>query len=192
MRAGLTALLAEEGVEVAGAWPTFESWARDRLAPASDVLLLDPGSTTEIEEGAAVAPLQPIVVLGPVSDEGRLIAALSGRPWGYLPRDASGERLAAAVRAVSNGLVALDPEMASRVVGRAVLSSDDAGDELTPREREVLQLIAMGLSNKAIASRLAISEHTVKFHVASILGRLGATSRTDAVRIGARRGLVVL
>ena len=65
-------------------------------------------------------------------------------------------------------------------------------DDLTPREKEVLQFIALGLANKTIAGRLGISEHTVKFHVASLLSKLGAASRTEAVLLGARRGLVVL
>jgi DNA-binding NarL/FixJ family response regulator len=68
----------------------------------------------------------------------------------------------------------------------------DLAEPLTPREKEVLQMLASGLANKEIASRLAISEHTVKFHVASILGKFGAGSRTEAVAIGIRSGLVLL
>ena len=68
----------------------------------------------------------------------------------------------------------------------------DLAEELTPRETEVLQMLANGLANKAIAARLSISEHTVKFHVASILGKLGAGSRTEAVTLGIRRGIVLL
>jgi DNA-binding NarL/FixJ family response regulator len=65
-------------------------------------------------------------------------------------------------------------------------------ESLTPREREVLQVLAEGLSNKAIAARLQISEHTVKFHLASICGKLGAENRTDAVLRGIRNGLITL
>jgi len=68
----------------------------------------------------------------------------------------------------------------------------DLAEELTPRESEVLQMLANGLANKEIAARLSISEHTVKFHVASILGKLGAGSRTEAVSLGIRRGIVLL
>ena len=194
VRAGLAALLSEEGIEVAGAWPTIEAWPAEQLALAGDAILIDPASgAAEVEAAAALHPAQPFVVLGPVGDGERLLTAFARRPWGYLPRDAAGDRLAAAVRAVANGLVAIDPDLAGRVVGAPLGSaSEGAGEELTPREREVLQLIALGLPNKTIASRLAISEHTVKFHVAAILSRLGAASRTEAVRIGARRGLVVL
>ena len=68
----------------------------------------------------------------------------------------------------------------------------ELAEPLTPRESEVLQMLASGLANKEIAAKLAISEHTVKFHVASILGKLGAGSRTEAVSLGIRRGLVLL
>ena len=68
---------------------------------------------------------------------------------------------------------------------------EELREALTPRESEVLQMLASGLGNKEIAAKLAISEHTVKFHVASILGKLGASSRTEAVSLGIRRGLVL-
>ena len=67
-----------------------------------------------------------------------------------------------------------------------------AGEPLTPRERDVLQLMAKGLPNKLIAVRLSISQHTAKFHVSAIMTKLGAASRTEAVTIGARRGLLIL
>ena len=81
---------------------------------------------------------------------------------------------------------------------RLVTAGDDtavpaaAGEDLTPREREVLAQLALGLPNKTIARRLGISEHTAKFHVAAVMAKLGAASRTEAVRLGARRGLVAL
>jgi DNA-binding NarL/FixJ family response regulator len=71
-------------------------------------------------------------------------------------------------------------------------ASDTLVEALTARELEVLQLLASGLGNKEIASRLQISEHTVKFHVASIMGKLGAASRTEAVTVGIRRGLIMI
>jgi DNA-binding NarL/FixJ family response regulator len=97
-------------------------------------------------------------------------------------------------------LLAIDPQLAGGLFGSAadlprpvpLTSSEDSVEELTAREREVLQLVALGLANKTIARDLAISEHTVKFHVAAILAKLGAGSRTEAAHIGARRGLVPL
>ena len=80
----------------------------------------------------------------------------------------------------------------TRLRGTARQDDDDFEEPLTPREIEVVELLAEGLSNKAIAARLGISDQTVKFHVASICGKLGAANRTDAVRRAVRRGLVSL
>jgi NarL family two-component system response regulator YdfI len=108
-----------------------------------------------------------------------------------LPRDASAGELLAAIAAVGAGLVALHPD-ALRRAPRPVRAEPDPGQPLTVREVEVLGMLAEGLGNKAIASRLGISTHTAKFHVASILSKLGAGSRTEAVTIGMRRGLVAI
>ena len=106
--------------------------------------------------------------------------------------------MAAALRAVAEGLVVLDGALADLLLPPA---DDDPADPapggeplepLTPREVEVLQLLSEGLSNKLIAGRLGVSEHTAKFHVAAILGKLHAGSRTEAVTIGVRRGLIMI
>ena len=122
---------------------------------------------------------------------------------GLLPRDASAEEILAAVDAVASGLVVLDRRLARAVVGAAPAGlqqrapgptpdADRPGEPLTSRELEVLQLLAEGLPNKLIAARLHVSEHTAKFHVASIMTKLGAGSRTEAVTLAARRGLLIL
>jgi DNA-binding NarL/FixJ family response regulator len=137
-----------------------------------------------------------LIVLGPLPGDARLPAELAARPWGYLPREASGEQLVAAVRAVGHGLIALEPGLGGRLLARGEAAraapTAEAHDDLTAREREVLHLVAQGLANKMIARRLGISEHTVKFHVAAILAKLNAGSRTEAVHLGAQRGLVAL
>jgi zinc/manganese transport system substrate-binding protein len=98
-----------------------------------------------------------------------------------------------ALRAVAAGLVVLDPRAAPALVAAAPrLATESPAESLTARERDVLALVAQGLPNKTIAQRLAISEHTVKFHVGAILAKLGAASRTEAVRLAARRGLIAL
>jgi len=101
---------------------------------------------------------------------------------GVLPLSASPQELAAAIEAVAAGLLVTHPATRSAPVL----------EELTPREIEVLRLLADGDGNKTIAYRLGISEHTVKFHVSSILAKLGAGSRTEAVTLGLRRGLILL
>ena len=77
-------------------------------------------------------------------------------------------------------------------IDRALASDEPIAEPLSPREREVLELVAEGLPNKAIAARLGISDQTVKFHVASISGKLGAANRTEAVRLAIRRGLITI
>lgn len=107
-----------------------------------------------------------------------------------LPLHATAEALAGAVRAVRAGLLVLHPEalVPSRTGDTAVTS----GAPLTSREREIVELMADGANNRVIASRLAISRHTVKFHVASILAKLGARSRTEAVALALRRGILAV
>jgi DNA-binding NarL/FixJ family response regulator len=111
-----------------------------------------------------------------------------------LSHDSTAEEIQAAVLAVAAGLVVVEPAVAMRVFATRPDAPGDRDEPvtLTPRELDVLPLIASGLPNKAIALRLGISEHTAKFHVASVLGKLGAGSRAEAVMIAARRGLLHL
>ena len=126
------------------------------------------------------------------------LAGERGLAFGALRRDATPEDIAAALSAVAGGLITLDRRLATLLLQPAlpVMSAPErlTGPEepLTARELEVLQLLAQGLPNKIIASRLHITEHTAKFHVSSILMKLGAASRTEAVTTAARRGLLML
>ncbi len=124
----------------------------------------------------------------------RSLTSLPVRAWGLLPPDTGEEELLAAVFAVHEGLLAAAPALMQSLLGPATELSDaeELVEELTEREGEVLQLLAQGMANKQIALRLGISEHTVKFHVSAIYGKLGVTNRTEAVRRGARLGLIVL
>lgn len=111
-----------------------------------------------------------------------------------IARDADRDQIALAIEAADAGYVLLHPTSA-RMLGNSVPSLPDSPDEmehLTAREREVLALMSGGLGNKQIAARLGISEHTVKFHTSSILAKLSAGSRTEAVSQGIRRGLIML
>ncbi len=111
-----------------------------------------------------------------------------------LPRVLDGERLATAVAAVQQGFLVIDPSIGEGLLpeGSATATLPTLHENLTPRESEVLQLLAEGLTNKAIAQRLAISDHTVKFHVNAIMGKLSAQSRTEAVVRATRLGLILL
>jgi DNA-binding NarL/FixJ family response regulator len=130
------------------------------------------------------------VLLVPPGLDAVSVLAAGGR--GMLSRDADGGVLEAGVRAAASGVVVLDPAFAE--FGRSPGQQTDGPmvEELTSRETEVLQLLAEGLPNKKIAGRLGLSEHTVKFHVDAILGKLGAHPRTEAVTRAARQGLILL
>lgn len=121
--------------------------------------------------------------------------ALRAGVRGILPRRVSREELVAAIRAAASGLIVLDAgSIASTFPGRppAAGRSGSLIEPLTPREKEVLMILAEGGSNKEVASRLSISEHTAKFHVSSIISKLGATSRTEAVTMAIRQGLIMV
>ena len=124
-------------------------------------------------------------------------ARLAGWPvWGVLPLDASAEEFSAVLHALVEGLWAGSPILVQSLLERhrqpVPEEAEQVVDPLTDRERQVLQLTAQGLANKQIAAALEISENTVKFHLSSLYAKLGVISRTEAVRAGARRGLVVL
>jgi DNA-binding NarL/FixJ family response regulator len=165
-RAGLEAVLeANQGI-------TLMDSTRD-----ADVILRDdlPG----IRDGHI-----PFVV---VCEEALTPALLRRGVHSTLPRDASPEQIVAAIYAAAAGLVSVPADAAAGVLAA---EREAEGESLTPREIEVLEMISEGLSNKQIAGRLNISEHTAKFHVNSILGKLAAATRAEAVTRGLRRGLL--
>lgn len=132
----------------------------------------------------------PVVVLLPDATQGAAAWAAGAR--GLVLRDAPAEQLAASLQAVEQGLVALDGTLAASLVPTSSLGPAPLAEALTPRELEVLQWLAEGLPNKTIADRLHISEHTVKFHVNALMGKLGAQSRTEAVVRATRLGWLLL
>ena len=199
VRAGLENILAAQRVEVVGAVSSLELLA-DRLAEGeADVVLVDAsgdqfetvlGSIDQLELGSEVA----VVLLADHPAPGWVAEAVRAGIGAILPTGASPEQLAAAMQAAVAGLIVMHRGEADSNFPGALASRPLAEllEPLTRREREVLQMLASGLGNKEIATRLTISEHTVKFHVASILGKLGAASRTEAVALGIRHGLVLL
>jgi DNA-binding NarL/FixJ family response regulator len=146
-----------------------------------------------------VQELQPlrILILDRTDEESGLDALRTGAS-AILPRTASGKEFVAAINAAAQGFVVVQRERLDALLKSEprlddkLSQRDDEGAPLTPRELEVLAAMADGLSNKAIARRLAISFHTAKFHVAAILEKLGADTRTEAVIKAAQRGVVML
>lgn len=208
VRAGLRAVLAASpSLRVAGEAAALDAATvadlagRAGLADGRDagVVLLDAAGPDELDDAvAALDEAGPgLVVLGPTGGRRRLARLAPPVAWAALSREASAARIVAAVQAVAAGLVAYEADAEPELVGGFEGGPfPDAGaadpDDLTSREHEVLALVALGLTNKAIAQRLSISEHTAKFHVASILGKLDAESRTEAVHLAVRRGLLTL
>lgn len=136
----------------------------------------------------------PVLLLTEDFADAQDLLALELPAWGAISVNASEEELSAALHALAEGLWVGTPALVRELLSRKPIPLDEAssGEPLTARELEVLQLTAQGLPNKQIALKLGISEHTIKFHLSSLYAKLGVTSRTEAVRAGARRGLVVL
>ncbi len=195
VRGGLAALVDDlPGCVVVGQASSVDYATAETDVFSADVAVWDlgwePDTTLErLADTRDVGP--PVVVL--VADELQAADVWATGARGVLQRDTDPEKLVTTLAAVSAGLVVyssqLGPQRAPWLGGERPA---DAASDLTPRELEVLVLIAEGLPNKGIADRLDISEHTVKFHVNSILGRLGAQSRTEAVTLATRMGLITL
>jgi DNA-binding NarL/FixJ family response regulator len=146
----------------------------------ADVILRD-----ELPDSAAPPGAPPVVAL---ADAALTRRALEAGVRAVLPRQAGPDQIVAALHAASAGLVSVPAESSAFVMPAA--AAEVEVESLTPRELQTLEMLAEGLSNKQIAARLHISDHTAKFHVNSILGKLHAGTRTEAVMRGIRSGLV--
>jgi len=188
VRAGLETLVAgDPAVEVAGSFADLSSV--EALRP--DVVL----AALPVEELAppadGVAPA--IVLLSADAQPAWSSEVLRLGVRAMLPRDAAPAEVLAAVEAASTGLAVVDPHDLEALLSASNPTTASAESTvLTPRELEVLRLMAEGAANKNIAWKLGISEHTVKFHVASILAKLNASTRTEAVAIGIRKGMILI
>ena len=197
VRPGLAALLARKTLDVVVGQPGL-ALSQQIEDARPDVLLVDVGRehATAWLRGLDVRPLPPAIVL--LTDDAR--ASLGARVLragvrAVLPREASAEEIIAAVEAAAIGLVVLRPETMQSLepaISSGARAGGLASQPLTPREIEILGMMAEGLGNKILAARLGISEHTVKFHIASIFAKLNAGSRTEAVTIGLRQGLIMI
>lgn len=173
-------LLEWLGEDNESGWETLQALGTGLSSPAIVVL-------ADFEESESVA-LPPSAV--------RAIDTLKLGVRAILPHNASTDEITAAVVAAATGLVVLHPDFVEEMLSGNELSPPvlptSPIQALTPREIEVLGMLAQGLGNKTIAKQLGISEHTVKFHVSSIFSKLNASSRTEAVTLGARLGLIML
>jgi DNA-binding NarL/FixJ family response regulator len=162
------------------------------LAEADVVLLADEELLEETSVAVAEDGTQAVVLVSEEEHAVFRLRAMQLKGWGVVPPDAPPEELAAAVAAAGQGLIVLPKPLTERILHEPAASSEELAEVLTAREREVLDLLGHGLSNKLIAGELHISEHTVKFHISSLYAKLGVNNRAEAVSRGARYGLISL
>lgn len=200
IRAGLKALLLDDQrIQIIGEAAHPDDW--EEWQGEADVVIWSPA--LPLDQDTLLSELAHMQIgltsaLLLIHDDPKVIEQLirlKVHAWGLLPQDTSQAELIAAVEAVNEGLVVTHPVWlqqlpAMRDSGNS--QNTDMVEALTGREMEILQLLALGLTNKQIAVRLGISSHTVKFHVSSIFGKMGTTNRTETVKLGLKTGLISL
>ncbi len=196
-REKLEELLESSATTIIG-WAENLEVADEELVSEAEVLLVDRGKepledlVDELQEARVLRQSKVVLLLEQGPSPNVLNRVLRAGVRGVLPSGIGEEELSAALAAVSSGLVVIDPRELTRAAADPGGESLEFVEPLTAREKQVLQMLSEGLGNKEIAARLKLSEHTVKFHVAAILGKLGASTRTEAVSVAMRRGLILV
>jgi NarL family two-component system response regulator YdfI len=200
IRAGLRALISDEPqiniiAEAANLIEITDARIETDVmvwVPASSSDLVTLGSElTKVKMGESTALLL-------VHDDPKVMEYLNRIPvraWGLLDSEATQTELIASIQALNEGLIVTNPIWLKKVINSPIISKDgnnDLVEGLTVRELEIMQLLALGLTNKQIAGKLRISAHTVKFHVSTIFSKLGTTNRVETVNLGLKKGLIVL
>jgi DNA-binding NarL/FixJ family response regulator len=195
VRDGLRAMLATQpDMELVGEAATGTQAVAHARALLPDVVLMDlqmpeldgPGAIASLREQA---PQVRVLVLTTYGTDADITRAVDAGATGYLLKDAPREQLFGAIRAAARGESVLSPSVATRVLGRMRAPAEEA---LSPRELEILQAVARGLSNKDIGRRLYVSEATVKTHLLRVFSKLGVDDRTAAVTVALERGIIRL
>ena len=198
-RRGLVPLLEQRGIKVIAEAGLAAEGIRQVSDLSPDVVLMDlnmPGMSgiAATQRLSAAAPLVRVLVLTVVADQRNVTDALLAGACGYLVKDSSIDQIVEGVKAAARGESLISPRIASQLVRRLreppELAPGLAGAELTPRELEVLEMLARGMDNPEIAQALYLSQHTVKNHVSSILLKLQVANRIQAAVHAVRRGLV--
>jgi DNA-binding NarL/FixJ family response regulator len=195
VRDGLRAMLATQpDMELVGEAATGTQAVAQARALRPDVVLMDlqmpdldgPGAIATLREQA---PEVRVLVLTTYGTDADITRAVDAGATGYLLKDAPREQLFGAIRAAARGESVLSPSVATRVLGRMRAPAEEA---LSPRELEILQAVARGLSNKDIGRQLYVSEATVKTHLLRVFSKLGVDDRTAAVTVALERGIIRL
>lgn len=196
-QAGLSTIIAEESdrwqVMNAAAQPTLSREPRDWNTAADCALVTWPMMGDGQPDLDLIHGLPVVALLNAWSDVD--LPELLQIGWvGLLPSQASGAEIVAALDAAAAGLIAIHPTLLDSLLtlNGSLQSKPPQAEALTPREVKVLALLAEGLSNKAIARRLHLSEHTIKYHTSAIFAKLNVSSRTEAAIAGARAGFILL
>jgi DNA-binding NarL/FixJ family response regulator len=198
-RGGLVQLLEERGVDVVGDAPLAAGAIQLTCELSPDVVLMDlnmPGMSgiEATQRLSAAAPLVRVLMLTVVADERNVTEALLAGACGYLVKDAPIDQIIEGIKAAARGESLISPRIAIQLVRRirrpAQIDTELPGFELTPREFEILELMARGMDNPEIARTLFLSQHTVKNHVSSILVKLQVENRIQAAVRAVRRGMV--
>ena len=200
LRDGLVAVLsADADFEVVGEAETGEEavLAAAKLQP--DIVMLDlemPGmdGVEALKQMPENDPGLRVIVFTAFDTDDRIMSALQAGAQGYLLKGAPRDQVFEAIRVVNAGNSLLQPIVASKLLTRMRRTAADpiAPGSVTPREMEVIRLLARGFQNKEIAAELGIAQRTAKFQVGSLLAKLGAGNRTEAVTIAAQKGLIEL
>lgn len=195
MRAGLRVLLTRPDLQILDELSDNESLLdlSDTLTPqviVYDLALDTEGNFDTLHQLRRSLPMVRVLGLSESATEARIMRAMQAGLRGCLPKTATAEELATAVRQVADGELVLPPTATNALLQQ--LGSDTPNESLTQREIQVLRSVAGGQTNKAIALKLGISEHTVKFHLGSAMSKLGAASRAEAVATAIQKGLISL
>ncbi len=196
VRQGLKALIGvQDGMEVIGEAVDGEEAVAKARTLKPDVILLDlvmplKDGVEAIAEIKSENPEARILVLTSFGEDEKIFAAIEGGALGFLLKESPPDQLIAGIQEVYEGRSSLDAKAVRAVVARLQRPAPDPVNALSKREKEVLSLIAEGLSNQEIAAKLFVQEHTVAKHVSRILGKLNISNRTQAALFAVRRGLV--
>lgn len=189
-RAGLEAIIrSQPDFQLAASMGSLARLGLHVRNSEADVVVADSDSLPELAD----SPASSIVLLTESTDARTISRLLKAGVRSILPRETDPDEIVSAIYAAYSGHVLLSAQAAENlaaVYGDHEPEAEEFAEQITSREAEVLRMLAEGLVNKDIASRLGISDHTVKFHISSILEKLGASTRTEAVTLGIRRGLI--
>ena len=198
IRMGLSAMLDDNPkLTVVKGGSDIDSLTDEVMELQADVVLLDWNSSDFESISQSEQFISATIILLNELEDIDFGAILNAGVKGILPQTSTESEIIAAVEAVASGLVVLHPEVIDNLqLQKTTNLQQQVGinsiETLTPREIEILQMLTPGLSNKAIAKQLNISDHTVKFHVSSIFQKLNVSTRTEAVAVGVRLGLIML